>query len=171
MTDAESADEAVGHAFEHFAHVGGGAELAVACDLRVADARASLSFKHARMAVTTAWGVLPRLVGMVGPGAASRLLLAGHVVGAEEALRMGLVDAVTQDGGCVERAVAWGNDVAGAAPGAVAALKELLRAAGGPRDASRALERERFVAAWTGADHREAVEAFFEGRPPVWRNR
>jgi enoyl-CoA hydratase len=153
------------------AAIGGGAELAVACDLRVADARASLSFKHARMAVTTAWGILPKLVGMVGHGTASRLLLAGHTVAAEEALRLGLVDAVTADGTCVERAVAWGNDVAIAAPGAVTALKALLREALGPATAYLAAERERFVATWTSPDHEDAVEAFFEGRAPRWKGR
>jgi enoyl-CoA hydratase/carnithine racemase len=150
------------------AAIGGGAELSVACDLRVADARASISFKHARMGVTTAWGVLGKLVAMVGPGAASRLLLAGHAVGAEEALRLGLVDAVTDDGGCVARALAWADDVARAAPGAVARLKALLREATGPAAPLRALERDLFVAAWTSADHREAVEAFFGKRDPRW---
>jgi enoyl-CoA hydratase/carnithine racemase len=147
--------------------IGGGAELAVACDLRVSDARATVSFKHARMGVTTAWGILPKLVQMVGPAAASRLLLAGHTLGSDEALRVGLVDAVVPDGSCVERAVAWGQDVAKGAPGAVASLKGLLQAAvaaGGIRD----LERERFVAAWTSDDHVDAVEAFFGRRPPRW---
>lgn len=153
------------------AAIGGGAELAVACDLRVADDRASLSFKHARMGVTTAWGILPKLVGMVGHGAASRLLLAGHAVDAPEALRLGLVDAVTPDGGCVERAVAWGHDIGKGAPSAVAEIKALLREATGSTTALRALERERFVAAWTSDDHEDAVEAFFEGRPPRWTPR
>jgi enoyl-CoA hydratase len=153
------------------AAIGGGAELAVACDLRIADARASFSFKHARMGVTTAWGILGKLVTMVGPGAASRLLLAGHTVGAEEALRLGLVDAVTEEGGSVARALAWADDVARAAPGAIRALKALLREAMGPAAPLRVLERELFVAAWTSEDHRDAVEAFFAKRDPRWLRR
>jgi enoyl-CoA hydratase len=148
--------------------IGGGAELATACDLRVADARATVCFKHARMAVTTAWGVLPKLVGLVGHGAASRLLLAAVDVDAREALRMGLVDAVTEDGGCVDLAVAWGLEMAKGAPLAASSLKALLRQALDPAADVRTTERELFVAAWTSADHADAVEAFFASRPPRW---
>lgn len=146
--------------------IGGGAELAMACDLRIADARASLCFKHARMAVTTAWGVLPKLVATVGHGTASRLLLAGHVVDAHEAYRLRLVDDVTEASGAVLRAMAWGLDVAQGAPRAVAELKALL-ADHGAADL-RTRERERFITMWTSADHREAVEAFFASRAPRW---
>lgn len=151
--------------------IGGGAELAIACDLRVADARATLCFKHARMAVTTAWGVLPKLVHLAGHAAASRLLLAGHEVDAREALRLGLVDTVCEDGACVATAVAWALDVAQGSPVAVAELKGLLRNALGPTADYLARERERFVATWTSDDHREAVEAFFTSRAPRWKAR
>ena len=153
------------------AAIGGGAELATACDMRVADTRATLCFKHARMAVTTAWGILPKLVGMVGHGAASRLLLAAEDVDAREALRLGLVDAVTEDGGCVDLAVAWGCEVAKGAPLAAASLKALLREALDPAADVLAGERERFITTWTSADHADAVEGFFEGRPPRWTRR
>jgi enoyl-CoA hydratase len=149
--------------------IGGGAELAVACDLRVADPRARLSFKHARMAVTTAWGVLPRLVSMVGAGAAARLLLVGHEVDAAEAMRMGLVDDVSEEGASLATALAWAREVTKGAPRGIAGLKTLLREGlDAPRARQRARERSLFVAAWVGEDHREAVEAFFGGRPPVW---
>ncbi len=149
--------------------VGGGAELAIACDLRIADARARLSFKHARMAVTTAWGILPKLVAIVGQGTAARLLLAGHDVDAAEALRIGLVEAVCEEGASVATAMTWAREVAKGAPRAVAGLKVLLRdALGAPLARQRARERSLFLAAWTDADHQEAVEAFFESRPPRW---
>jgi enoyl-CoA hydratase len=150
------------------AAIGGGAELAIACDLRVADPRARLSFKHARMAVTTAWGILPKLVSMVGTGAAARLLLAGHEVDATEALRIGLVEGLCEEGASLATAIAWARDVTRGAPGAVSGLKELLRDAGDARARQRARERALFVAAWAGGDHREAVEAFFGGRAPQW---
>ena len=153
------------------AAIGGGAELATACDLRIADVRATLCFKHARMAVTTAWGILPKLVGMVGHGAASRLLLAALEVDAREALHLGLIDAVTEDGGCVELAVAWGLEVAKAAPLATAALKALLGEAIDASPGVGASERARFIANWTSADHADAVEAFFERRAPRWTGR
>jgi enoyl-CoA hydratase len=149
--------------------IGGGAEIALACDLRVADPRAKLSFKHARMGVTTAWGVLPKLVAMVGPGVAARLLLAGHDVDAHEALRVGLVEAVCEEGAALATALAWARDTSKGAPGAVGALKRMLReAVEAPHGRRRASERAQFVDAWAARDHEEAVEAFFGGRPPVW---
>src|SRR5208283_4813951 len=109
------------------AAIGGGAELAVACDLRVASPRASLSFKHAHMGVTTAWGILPRLVSLSGRAAASRLLLTAQTVEAAEALRLGLFDAVSADtpGACLELAERWADDIVRGAPLAVAGMKAL----------------------------------------------
>jgi enoyl-CoA hydratase len=152
------------------AAVGGGAEIAVACDLRVADPRARLSFRHARMAVTTAWGIMPKLVSMIGHGAATRLLLTGEDVSGAEALQLGLVDAVCEEGASVATAMAWGQEIAKGAPRAIASLKTLLReavASSGTRQRTR--ERSLFVEAWADAAHDEAVEAFFEGRAPRWR--
>ncbi len=153
------------------AAIGGGAELATACDLRVAEERATVCFKHARMGVTTAWGVLPKLVALVGHGAASRLLLTGADLTARDALAVGLVDAVAEDGGGVDLAVAWALEVAKAAPRATASLKALLRETVDASGSLRATERERFVATWTSDDHEEAVEAFFARRPPRWTGR
>jgi enoyl-CoA hydratase len=154
------------------AAIGGGAELAVACDLRIASPRASLCFKHAHMGVTTAWGVLPRLVGLAGQAAASRLLLTAQAVEAVEALRLGLFDAVSEDapGACLELALRWAGDIVRGAPLAVAGMKALLRE-GTRQDDVLQLERRRFVATWTSADHADAVEAFFERRPPRWTGR
>ncbi len=154
------------------AAIGGGAELAIACDLRIASPRGSLCFKHAHMGVTTAWGVLPRLVELAGRGAASRLLLTAQTVDAPEGLRLGLFDAVSSDApqACVELALRWAADVVRGAPLAVAGMKALLRAATRD-DALATLERERFVATWTSADHADAVESFFERRAPRWTGR
>jgi enoyl-CoA hydratase len=149
--------------------IGGGAELAMACDLRVADPRASICFKHARMGVTTAWGVLPRLAAVVGHGTASRLLLTAQSLDAAEALRVGLFDAVAEPGGCVAAALGWALDVSRGAPLAIRELKAMLRETTAAAQGVLASERRRFVATWASDDHREAVEAYFEDRPPLWR--
>jgi enoyl-CoA hydratase len=151
--------------------IGGGAELALACDLRIAGASASICFKHARMGVTTAWGVVGRLVAVVGHATASRLLLTAHTLDAKEALRLGVFDAVADDAEPLATALAWAQDAAGGAPGAVRELKGMLRDVGRGAPDLRAKERERFVASWTSEDHREAVEAHFERRTPVWKGR
>ena len=148
---------------------GGGAELALACDMRVADMRAKISFKQARMGVTTAWGTIPRLIALVGRGSAGRLLYTAHEVSAAEAKITGLIDEVTLDGTCVSAAIAWAYDIALGSPRAVAEMKALLRAATTPSDAYRAHERAQFVGTWTSPDHLEAMEAYFERRSPAWR--
>jgi enoyl-CoA hydratase len=154
------------------AAIGGGAELAIACDLRVGAPGASLCFKHAHMGVTTAWGILPRLLSLAGHAASARMLLTGHVVDAAEALRLGLLDAVSESepGALLALAERWAHDVERGAPLAVSGLKTLLREAM-RSESLRALERQTFVATWTSADHHDAVEAFFERRPPRWSGR
>lgn len=151
--------------------IGGGAELALACDMRIADTRAIFSFKQVRMGVTTAWGTVPRLVSLVGAGTAARLLYAGHDVSAEDAKLVGLVDEVTEDGLARARALAWASDIAEGSPRAIADMKRLLRASTATAVDVRALERQRFVHTWSSADHAEAVEAYFEKRPPRWTDR
>jgi enoyl-CoA hydratase len=145
------------------AAIGGGAELAVACDLRVASSSASLAFKQARLGVTTAWGTAERLVALVGAGRAARLLFTGETVVAAEAHAMGLVEVVHEGGGVLDAALELAAAIAHGSPAAVTAMKRLVRARG-----DRALERDLFVETWSGADHLEAVEAWFARRPPRW---
>jgi enoyl-CoA hydratase len=149
--------------------IGGGAELAVACDVRIAEENASFAFKQARLGVTTAWGTVPRLVALVGAGQAARLLYAGKTVTATEAHEMRLVDDVVGHG-ALDIALALGADIAHSSPRAVASMKRLVRASIARPDV-RSLERELFVDTWSGADHREAVEAYFARRPARWNDR
>lgn len=152
--------------------IGGGAELALACDMRVAEARAVLSFKQVRLGVTTAWGGAARLVTLVGAGPAARLLFSARDVTAAEAQSLGLVDEVVADGASRATAVAWAREIAKGSPDAVAAMKRLVREAlAEPARSVRALERDLFVSTWSGADHAEAVEAFFGRRAPRWGER
>jgi enoyl-CoA hydratase/carnithine racemase len=151
--------------------IGGGAELAAACDLRIADPSARISFKQVRLGVTTAWGTAARLVALVGAGAAAHLLYSACDLAAQEAKAIGLVDAIADDGGALALAIAWCDEIAKGSPAAVRDMKRLVRAASSPREDVRPLERELFVAGWSGPDHAEAVEAFFARRAPLWRSR
>ena len=151
--------------------IGGGAELALACDIRVADLRAKIAFKQVRMGVTTAWGTVQRLIAAVGAGVAARLLYTAHEVGAAEAKLIGLVDEVTENGLARTTALAWALDIAQGSPKAIADMKRLVREASASAPDVRALERQLFVDTWIGADHREAVEAYFERRVPQWGDR
>lgn len=151
--------------------VGGGAELALACDMRVADARAKICFKQGRMGVTTAWGSAARLVALIGPSMAARLLYTGYEMPAVEAKLAGLVDEVVENGMARATAVAWAADVAQASPAAVRAMKAILREGARAAESARAVERQLFIDTWSGADHIEAVDAYFERRAPVWHDR
>jgi enoyl-CoA hydratase len=149
--------------------IGGGAELALACDMRIAEQSARICFKHARMGVTTAWGSLPRLVALVGPGSAARVLMTAQEISAPDARMMGLVDFVCDPDACVVTALAWCADIGASSRDAITETKALLRAATAPLYANaRAFEREAFVRTWSSADHAEAMAAYFERRPPRW---
>jgi enoyl-CoA hydratase/carnithine racemase len=100
---------------------------------------------------------------------AARLLYTAHEMSAAEAKLVGLVDDVTENGLARTTALAWASDIAEASPRAVADMKRLLQAAHSPD--ARSLERQLFVDTWSGADHTEAVEAYFERRAPKWHDR
>jgi len=149
--------------------LGGGAELAIACDFRVAEAKSTLGFVQSRMGVTPAWGTTSRLVSIVGSARASKLLLTGASVTADQAYTLGLVDEVTQASGGIDTARAWVYAITQCSPAATARTKALLvHARRGLDERVRPLEREAFVDTWTGPDHVEAVEAYFERRRPRW---
>lgn len=149
---------------------GGGAELAIACDLRIAEERARICFKQVRMGVTPAWGTIPRLVALVGPSAAARLLYTAQELNVGEARAMGLLDYVAEPGAAMATAIAWCTDIAAGSPLAVTETKRLLRTAGDlDYQALRHLERDAFVRTWSGADHEEAMEAYFSRRQPAWK--
>jgi len=151
--------------------IGGGAELALACDMRIADVRARIGFKQVRMGVTTAWGTVPRLVALVGAGTAARLLYSAQEMTAAECKLVGLVDEVTENGLARATALAWASDIALGSPKAVAEMKRLLRETTATARDVRSLERQVFVDTWSGPDHRDAIEAYFERRPPKWEPR
>ncbi|CAN5481793.1 enoyl-CoA hydratase/isomerase family protein [soil metagenome] len=151
------------------AAIGGGAELAVACDLRIAEDRAKICFKQTRMGVTTAWGTLPRLLSLVGTSATARLLYTAQELRAVEARAMGLIDHIAEPGSAMATAIAWCTDIEASAPGAIAETKRLLRSAEAEAYARlRPLERDAFIRTWASEAHDEAMEAYFSRRAPKW---
>ncbi len=143
------------------AALGGGCELLLACDLVVADARATFAFRQVAMGLSTGWGGGTRLVERVGPMRAARLLLTGEEIGAEQALEMGLVSEVTPPGKCLERALELAERMATHRRDSVAGIKRMLA---GVREEGRgralAREAEVFEMLWGGPGHRAAMEAF-----------
>ncbi len=148
---------------------GGGCEIALACDYRIAEERARVSFRQAAMGLTTGWGASTRLARLVPRGTALRLLATAEILDAARAASLGLIDEVVADGGSVTRALELADAIAKTSPRAVAGFKRVLRATYGESAArAREVEWEVFRELWGGDDHREALEAFFAKRRPRW---
>lgn len=147
--------------------IGGGTEVALACDLRVAAAEASLVFRQVDIGLITAWGGGQRLQRLVGPATASRLLLLGEAVTAEDALVLGLVDRVVARSRLMSEARAMARRIAAKPPLAIRAMKRaLVRGREMPFKAGLSLEEKLFRSLWKSKDHDEAVAAFLEKRQP-----
>jgi enoyl-CoA hydratase len=146
--------------------LGGGAELALACDARVAAAHARIGFVQGKLAVSTAWGGGIDLMRLLGSARALELLASGRLVGATEALGLGLVDAVAaREEDLAAFAARWCEAWRKQAPQVMRAFKRqaLAERLGCSREERERLEHEDFVASWLHADHWRAAEALLSG--------
>jgi enoyl-CoA hydratase len=152
--------------------LGGGCELAMACDLRIAGRSARFGQPEIRLGLIPGGGGTQRLPRLVGAGRALRLILGGDVIDAEEALRIGLVDELAEDDALKARTMALARTLAGYSPVAVRLAKAAVAAAWEtPLGAGLALERELFITAFGSDDRKEGVQAFLEKRDPVFEGR
>lgn len=148
----------------------GGAELAVACDLRVAGTDAIFGFPEVRIGIFPGAGGVLRLSPLVGAGAARDLLFTGRRIDAVEAHRIGLVDRLVEPPLVVEAAVELARSIALNGPLAVRAVKKALRAAEGRLPAVARAEVNALRAALDDtADYDEGLAAFAEKREPRFR--
>jgi enoyl-CoA hydratase len=152
--------------------VGGGTEVALACDLRIAATNAYFSFRQVTMGIMTAWGGAPRLLALLGFSRSLYYLLTAERISPEQALQMGLVQRVTPEGQAVAGALELAQQIVNQPPLAVQAIKRTLRKIQSvPFDAAAAIEVQEFGEVWASEDHQEAVEAFFAKRSPIFRGR
>jgi enoyl-CoA hydratase len=152
--------------------VGGGTEVALACDLRVAAPNAYFSFRQVTMGIMTAWGGAPRLLTLLGFSRSLYYLLTAERIMPEQALQMGLVQRVTAEGQAVAGAVELAQQIVSQPPLAVQAIKRTLRQISGVSfETAATIEVQEFGEVWASADHGEAVEAFFAKRAPVFHGR
>ena len=152
--------------------LGGGFELALACDLIVASARARLGQPEINLGLIPGFGGTQRLVARVGQGRAREMIYLGEPVGAEDGLRLGLVDRVVPPERLAGEAAALAAALAAKAP---VALRQAKRATAIAADADRAtgcrFEVEAFAVAFATEDRVEGLRAFLDKRPPVWKGR
>ncbi len=149
--------------------LGGGLELAMACDLRVASRNARMGQPEILLGIIPGWGGTQRLPRLVGPGRALELLLGGEQIDAERALEWGLVNRVVEPGQLRAAAQELAELLASRPPLAVAAIKRAL--AGGldrPLPDGLAAELREFDLTFRSADAGEGINAFLEKRPPKW---
>lgn len=145
--------------------MGGGCEVALACDVRIAEQHASVTFKHALLSVTPGWGGLGRMCRVLRPGTAAKLLFTAQPLTAEQAREVGFFDEVVPKGRAKQRALELAQAVEQTSPAAVADLKRLLRL-GYAGELSLDEEQRVFLARTASDDHREALAAMFDKRAP-----
>jgi enoyl-CoA hydratase len=139
--------------------LGGGAELALACDFRIAAAHARIGFAQVSLGLMPAWGASERLASLVGRGRALSMLLGGQLMQAEEALHLGLVEMVVPSAKFDQRLHEVARSIAAAPPAAVAGIKSSVNAVRPHRNPELAdTSVQAFARTWTDPAHWKAVE-------------
>ncbi|MBE8168451.1 MAG: enoyl-CoA hydratase [Shewanella sp.] len=151
--------------------MGGGLEVALACDIRIAEEQAVMALPEATVGLLPCAGGTQNLTALVGEGWTKRMILCGERVDSARAEKIGLVEEVVEKGQALEAAIALAKRVAKQSPSSVSVCKKLIQAG---RTMSRTqalpLERELFVGLFDTQDQKEGVTAFLEKRKPEWRN-
>jgi enoyl-CoA hydratase/carnithine racemase len=151
--------------------VGGGVALALSCDLRFAAENARFAITPAKLGLIYSQGDMTRLMRAVGTARAKDLLFTARMVAAEEALRIGLVDALHPPDALDAAAAAWLVPVVQGPPGALGAIKAMARAIEDGAPPGAPTLRALFEDAFAGAEFDEGRRAFLEKRAPVFRPR
>jgi enoyl-CoA hydratase/carnithine racemase len=150
----------------------GGLEMALACDIRIASPNARFGLAETKLAITPGAGGTQRLPRTVPFGVAMEMILSGEPIGAEEALRWGLVNRLVDPGALVEAAVNLGHAIAARGPLAVrAARAAVLNSLSVGLEEGLDLERRTFEQMMLTEDSAEGYRAFNEKRAPQYRGR
>jgi enoyl-CoA hydratase/3-hydroxyacyl-CoA dehydrogenase len=148
---------------------GGGCELAMACDLRIAAESASFGQPEINLGIIPGFGGTQRLPRLVGAAKALEMNLSGDPIDAYEAHRVGLANQVVPDHELFDTALAWARQLAEKAPIAIEEIKK--RSAHSDLDEGLALEAEGFARAFGSEDAREGIGAFLGRRRPKFQGR
>ncbi len=151
--------------------MGGGLEVALACDIRIAEVQAVMALPEASVGLLPCAGGTQNLAALVGEGWAKRMILCGERLKADKAESLGLVEEVVETGESLNVAIALAEKVAAQSPSSVAVCKQLIQAGRTmPRNLALPLERELFVGLFDTQDQAEGVNAFLDKRKANWKN-
>lgn len=152
--------------------LGGGCELSMACDIRIASEKAKFGQPEVSLGITPGFGGTQRLSRLVGLGKAKELIFTGDMIRADEALRIGLVNKVVAPEELMNEALNMANKIAQNAPIAVAYSKVAInRGAEVDVDTGLMYEGEVFGACFSTEDQKEGMGAFLEKREKSFKNR
>lgn len=152
--------------------LGGGCELALACDIRLASEKAVFGQPEVKLGILPGFSGSVRLPRVIGRGLAKELIYTGRSVRADEAIRIGLVNAVCAPEALLDEAIALANQIIAAAPLAVAAAKESINIGSDmTMDDAILLENKLFGELFATHDQKEGMTAFLEKRPAAFENR
>lgn len=151
---------------------GGGLEIALACDLRLADESATLGLSEVRLGIIPGAGGTQRLSRLCGLAVAKELILTGRRIDANTALRLGLVSRVVAKPDLRAAVVSLCSELAAAGPLALAAAKRAIDAGfGKPMHEALAIERACYEGVLVSQDRNEGLRAFAEKRPPRYQGK
>lgn len=152
--------------------LGGGCELALACDFRYAATNAIFGLPEVSLGIIPGYGGTQRLPRLIGPGAALELILTGNKIDAQEALRLGLVNKVVEPEALLDACKETARTIAARGPLAVRMAKEVVRrGADMTIEEGLSLEADLFGMLSSTEDMREGMRAFLEKRKPQFRGR
>jgi len=152
--------------------MGGGLEVALACDVRIAESHAQMALPEATVGLLPCAGGTQNLHILVGEGWTKRMILCGERIKADKALQIGLVEEVVESGQGLSAAIALADKVAKQSPVAVTACKNLVQMSRSmPISNALPIERQAFVDLFDSEDQTEGVNAFLEKRKPQWKNK
>jgi enoyl-CoA hydratase/3-hydroxyacyl-CoA dehydrogenase len=147
--------------------LGGGCELAMACDVRIAAYSASFGQPEINLGIIPGFGGTQRLPRLVGPAKALEMNTTGDPISAEEAYEFGLVSRVVADHELFDTAMAWARKLARQAPLALEQIKRVSHQ--GDLDDGIEAEKQGFATVFTSADAREGIGAFVAKRTPEFK--
>ena len=151
--------------------MGGGLEVAMACDIRIAEEQAQMALPEAKVGLLPCAGGTQRLTALVGTGWAKRMILCGERIKADKALELGLVEELVAKGESLKAALALAETVGQQSPVSVNYCKQLINSVDTQTMATGLVEeRALFVDLFGKKDHAEGVNAFLEKRTPEWVN-